>query len=61
MWGMFIFVVGLWTIATLILNYHWKTYGVEPGKVIIMKYVYFIGSTFFLAVIFLATLTFALS
>ena len=60
-WFFFIFILGLWLIATLVLNYHWKTYGIPESKIAFAKYLYLVGSSFFLVVLFLATLTFSLS
>ncbi|MCK9352075.1 MAG: hypothetical protein WCT49_06735 [Candidatus Paceibacterota bacterium] len=61
MWGMFVFVLGLWLIATMVLSYHWKTYETPESKIEIIKYAYLVGSSFFLVVLFLAALTFSLS
>jgi hypothetical protein len=61
MWGMFVFVSGLWAIATLVLNYHWKTYDIPESKTALIKYAYLVGSSFFLVVLFLSALTFSLS
>ena len=61
MWGMLVSVLGLWAVATLVLNYHWKTYGVPESKIAAIKYVYLAGSVFFLAVLALAAFTFSMS
>jgi len=61
LWFLFVFVLGLWTLATIVLEYHWKAYGIPESKIAVMKYVYFVGSSFFLVILFLAALTFSLS
>ena len=60
-WSLFALVVALWIIATIVLNYHWKTYNIPDSKIAFIKYVYLIGSSFFLIVLFLSALTFSLS
>ena len=59
-WVAFSIVVTVWTAMTVILTYHWKTYSVGTIKTAFMKFIYFVGSAFFLIIIFLAALTFSL-
>lgn len=59
-WAAFSIVVTIWTAMTVILTYHWKAYSVGTIKTAFMKFMYFVGSAFFLIIIFLAALTFSL-
>lgn len=60
-WIFFAFTVALWSVATLILEYHWKNYGMDDEKISRARLLYRGGSAFFITVIFLATLSFSLS
>lgn len=60
-WVAFALIVTLWVVATLVLTFHWKTYGVNPLRMAVMKYIYLIGSSFFLIIIFLSALTYSIS
>jgi hypothetical protein len=59
-WVLFAVVAILWVVMTGILNYHWKTYGIGAHKAAFMKFIYLVGSSFFLIIIFLSALTFSL-
>lgn len=60
-WGLFVFVVILWVIATLVLEYHWKSYALGEQKISRVRLLYRTGSFFFLAIIFLSVLSYSLS
>ncbi|MFA5831715.1 MAG: hypothetical protein WC878_07880 [Candidatus Paceibacterota bacterium] len=58
-WILFAVVAILWAVMTGVLNYHWKAYSIG-NKAVFMKFIYLVGSSFFLIVIFLSALTFSL-
>lgn len=60
-WILFALVAGLWVIATLVLEYHWKNYAVGEHQVAPVRFLYRAGSFFLLAIIFLSVLSFSLS
>jgi hypothetical protein len=60
-WGAFGVILLIWVIATLVLDYHWKTYGIDKVKITVMRSAYLAGSIFFLAIILLSALRFSLS
>ncbi len=65
-WILFVFVALAWTIATLVLEYHWSNYAVAEEVLFVqkigsMRFLYRAGSFFLLAIIFLATISFPLT
>lgn len=60
-WILFAFVVALWAIATLVLEYHWNNYAVDGKKVTAVRLVYRAGSFFLLTIIFLTVISYSIS
>ncbi|MBI2120419.1 MAG: hypothetical protein HYT94_02215 [Parcubacteria group bacterium] len=55
-WMFFALILAIWMIATLVIEYHWKSYATDTKKISSMRFAYRIGSYFLLAIIFLAAL-----
>lgn len=60
-WLFFAFIVLVWMLATLILEYHWKNYAVGEKKISRIRLSYRIGSAFLLIVLFLSVLAYSFS
>jgi hypothetical protein len=60
-WMFFAFVIAVWVIATLVLEYHWENYAVNEQKIVSVRFLYRAGSFFFLAIIFLTVISYSLS
>ncbi len=60
-WIFFAFVIAVWLIATLVLEYHWKNYTIDEQKITSVRFAYRAGSFFLLAIILLATISFLLT
>ena len=39
-----VLLMGIWAVFTVVINYHWKNYGVSKIEFIGMNLIYFIGS-----------------
>lgn len=60
-WLFFAFVILVWILATLILEYHWKNYAVGEKKISQIRLSYRIGSAFLLIILFLSVLAYSFS
>jgi hypothetical protein len=60
-WMFFALIAALWTMATLILEYHWKHYAINEQKINSARFLYRAGSFFLLVIIFLTALSYSFS
>ena len=51
LFAIFALLVLVWGLFTLIIRYHWKSYGVNTLHVLAMNLTYFIGSAILLAAV----------
>jgi hypothetical protein len=57
-WIAFLITISLFVIMSLILNYHWKSYGVEGASKTMVTTLYWYVAVFFLVIMAISALIF---
>lgn len=60
-WILFAFVALACSIATMVLEYHWKNYAIDAQKINSVRFLYRAGLFFLLTIIFLTALSYSIS